>query len=64
MTIQELINEANARSIKLYLTRQQLASNAQQINLQSQQVDMELLKIDGEIEVLQKLLADEQNNAK
>jgi len=59
MDYQKLIDEANARSAKLYLHRQQLQMQAQQIQMQSTQVEMDMLKLDGEIDSLKNLLVME-----
>jgi hypothetical protein len=55
MDIQKLIGDANARSVKLYLYRQQLQMQLQQLQIESAKTDQALIKIDGELEILTKL---------
>lgn len=66
MTITDRLADANQRSVKLYLQRTQVEEQKQMLQSQGQQlvgqamaIDHELLKLDGEIDVLTKMQADE-----
>lgn len=66
MTIIERLADANQRSVKLYLQRTQVEEQKQMLQAQGQQlvgqgmaIDRELLKLDGELDVLTKMQADE-----
>jgi len=66
MTLQERLDDANRRSVALYLRRQQIEEQRQQVQAQAQQLtnvaratDMEFVKLDGEIAAFTALLADE-----
>jgi chlorite dismutase len=61
MTLDELIADANKRSVSLYLQRQQLELESHRLNSVRQQVDMALVKLDGEIEAYNKLKAEVKN---
>lgn len=61
MNIKSHIDEANARSIKLYLKRQQIQIQLQQIQIVAQQIDMELTKLDGQIEAFESLQETEKS---
>ena len=50
--------DAQARSVKSYLRRQQLEQQRQQIVMACGQTDQELLKLDGEIDTLAALMAE------
>lgn len=58
MTIQDRLTDANARSAHLYLQRQQLEYQLQQIQIERTKIDMALMKLDGEIELLNQLLQE------
>ena len=66
MTITERLADANQRSVKLYLQRTQIEEQKQMLQAQGQQlvgqgmaIDRDLLKLDGEIDLLTSMLADE-----
>ena len=52
MTLQERLAKANERSVALYLQRQRVEGQRQQLSLNAQQIDQELVKLDGVIESL------------
>lgn len=52
MTIQERLDAANQRSVALYLQRQQVEAQRQQLALTAQQIEHELVRLDGMIETL------------
>jgi hypothetical protein len=65
MDLAERLADAKARSVKLYLRRQSLEEQKQQLQTHGQQLmnqaratDVELLKVDGEIDVLELLVKD------
>ena len=58
MTLDERLTEAHRRSVSLYLRRQNLESQRQQIVQMAQSCDVELIKSDGEIAVLTELVAE------
>jgi len=66
VTITERLADANQRSVKLYLQRTQIEEQKQMLQAQGQQlvgqgmaIDRDLLKLDGEIDLLTSMLADE-----
>ena len=66
MTLAERLADANQRSVKLYLQRTQIEEQKQMLQAQGQQlvgqgmaIDRDLLKLDGEIDLLTKMLAEE-----
>lgn len=61
MTLAERLADAHQRSVALYLRRQTLESQRQQIQLAAQQCEMELLKSDGEIAVLTALVTEQES---
>ena len=70
MTLAERLADANQRSVKLYLQRTQIEEQKQMLQAQGQQlvgqgmaVDRELLKLDGEIDLLTRMAADEAKAA-
>ncbi len=60
MTLQERIAASQQRSVQLYLQRQNLEQQRQQIALQIQMTDLNLMKEDGTFEALSAVVADEQ----
>jgi len=58
MTLAERLVAAQTKSIALYLERQQLEAQRQQLLLRAQQVEFALLELDGEIRVLTALMAE------
>ncbi len=60
MTLAERLADANQRSVALYLQRTRLQQQLQQMQMQAALCDQGLLKLDGEIELLEKMQADEQ----
>jgi hypothetical protein len=62
MTLTERLAAAQSASVKLYLQRQQLEQQFQQIQLMRIECDQALLKSDGEIDVLTQLVKLEQSN--
>lgn len=58
MTLAERIADAHARSVALYLDRQQVEAVRQQAVLRAQQIDLELVKLDGEISLLERMTAE------
>lgn len=66
MTLIERLADANQRSVKLYLQRTQIEEQKQMLQAQGQQlvgqgmaIDRELLKLDGEIDLLTKMIAED-----
>jgi len=66
VTLAERLADANQRSVKLYLQRTQIEEQKQMLQAQGQQlvgqgmaIDRDLLKLDGEIDLLTKMLAEE-----
>ena len=57
MTLEERLTAAHARSTSLYLERQRIEAARQQLTLRAQETDFALVKLDGEIEVLDALIA-------
>ncbi len=64
MTLVERLADANQRSVALYLQRTRLQQQLQQVQMQAALCDQGLLKLDGEIELLEKMQADEQAAAR
>lgn len=60
--IEQLIKENQINSIRMYLQRQQLEGQKQQLNIAVIQTEQELLKLDGELRILEKLLIEENKN--
>ncbi len=67
-SISDRLADAETRARKLYTQRTQLEEQRQQIQVAAQQnaqqaraIDMELVKIDGETELLEKLIKEETN---
>jgi hypothetical protein len=58
VTLEERLTAAQARSVTLYLDRQALEASRQQLVLRAQETDFALLRLDGEIELLQALIAE------
>lgn len=58
MTIQERLAKANDRSVALYLQRQRIEGQRQQLTLNAQQIEHELVKLDGAIETLEAQIAE------
>lgn len=52
MTLQERLDDALQRSVKLYLQRQNIEAQRNQLTMAAQQCEMALVKTDGEIETL------------
>lgn len=59
MTLQERLDRANQQSVSLYLRRQDIEGQRQQLSLQAQQCDVELMRLDGEIRVLSAAIAEQ-----
>ncbi len=64
MTMAERLADANQRSVALYLQRTRIEQQRQQLNMQAALCDQGLVKLDGEIELLEKMLSDEQAAAR
>lgn len=60
--INELIKENQINSIRIFLQRQQLEGQKQQLNIAVIQTEQEMLKLDGELRILEKLLIEEKKN--
>ncbi len=58
MTLEDRLTAAHARSTTLYLDRQRIEAARQQLTLRAQETDWALIKLDGEIELLQALIAE------
>lgn len=52
MTVAERLSAAQQKSVSLYLHRQAIQGQIQQLQLVAQQTDLELVALDGEIRVL------------
>lgn len=59
MTLQERLDKANQNSVALYLRRQEIEGQRQQLNLQAQQCEAELIRLDGDLRTLTALVAEE-----
>ena len=57
MTLHERLTETHARAMRFYLQRQQVEVQRQQLQAQAQALDLALVKTDGEIAVLESLIA-------
>lgn len=49
MTISERLTQAQQQSVALYLRRQEIEQQAQQVRSAALEIDAELLRLDGEI---------------
>ena len=58
MTPAERIAQAHQRSVALYLQRQELEGERQQVLLKIQRVEQELVKLDGAIAAFELVQAD------
>lgn len=58
MTLQERLTETHARATRLYLQRQQVEAQRQAIAQQAQALDLALVRTDGEVELLERLIAE------
>jgi predicted nucleic acid-binding Zn-ribbon protein len=59
MTLQERLAKANERSVALYLQRQRVEGQRQQLTLNAQSIEHELVKLDGVIESLEAQIAED-----
>ncbi len=59
MTLADRLADAQQRSVKLYLQRSQIQEQAQQVRSAGVQLDMALVKLDGEIDLLTALIAEQ-----
>lgn len=60
MTLQDRLDSANRQSVSLYLQRTQLEQQRQQVVMQAAMTDQHLLRLDGEIAILETLIAEAQ----
>lgn len=60
MTLSERLTEVHVRAMRLYRRRQDVEAQIQQLQQQSRAIDIALVKTDGEIDLLETLLAAEQ----
>jgi hypothetical protein len=60
VTLQERLTETHARAARLYLQRQQIEQQRQQLNVSAAQAEQAMLKTDGEIELLDRLIAEQK----
>jgi len=58
MSAQSRLMLAHQRSVALYLQRQQIEAKRQQLTQQAQAIEVELVQLDGEIRVLEALIAE------
>ena len=58
MSAQSRLTLAHQRSVALYLQRQQIEAKRQQLTQQAQAIEVELVQLDGEIRVLEALIAE------
>ena len=58
MTLTERLAAAHQESVALYLRRQMLEQQRQQLAAQAAQIDQRLISLDGTIETLTALIAD------
>lgn len=58
MTLQDRLADAKARSVKLYLERATLEQQRQRLAFDSGLAEQTLLRIDGEIALLETLIAE------
>lgn len=63
MTLSERLAETHQRAARLYLQRQQLEAQRQQIAALAAQCEQALLKTDGEVELLESLMAAEKGGS-
>lgn len=59
MTLQERLVDAQTRAMRLYLRRQEVEAQRQQLAQQAQAIDLAMVKSDGEIALLETLIASE-----
>jgi hypothetical protein len=59
MTLAERLNDAHERARKLYLRRQDVQAQLAQVHQHAQALDLALVKSDGEIAVLEQLIAEQ-----
>lgn len=60
MTLAERLHDAEVRSVGAYHQRTMLAQQEALLRQQAMQADLELARLDGEVRVLQALIASEQ----
>ena len=58
MTLADRLADAHQRSVALYLRRQLIEAQRQQLQQQAQACDVQLVTLDGEITVLTALMAE------
>ena len=58
-TLTERRDSAHQRSVALYLQRQSVEAQRQQMVQQAQAIDLELVRLDGEIRLLDALIAED-----
>ena len=63
MTLTERLTDAHRRAAALYLDRQQIEAHRQRINQDAQQCELAMVRTDGEVELLTKMIAEEQKAA-
>ena len=59
MTLTERLNDAHERARKLYLRRQDVQGQIAAAQQHAQAIDVALVKTDGEIAVLEQLIAEQ-----
>lgn len=62
MTLQERVTETQAHAARLYLRRQEIETQRQHLTQQAHAVDIALVKLDGELELLERLIAAEKGS--
>lgn len=63
MDLHAALAAAHQQSVQLYLRRQQLESQAQTLQIQIRQCDHALLALDGEIAMVERLMAQSKAEA-
>ena len=64
MTLQERLDKANQLSVKLYLRRQEIEGQKQQIAKMAHDCDAQLLALDAQIGMLTELIAESAEKPK
>lgn len=62
MTTRERLLDAQTRAMQLYLRRQEVEGQRQTLQQQAQALDVALVRTDGEIAVLNALIAEEASS--
>ena len=64
MTLKERLDKANQDSVALYLRRQQIESQKQQVQRMGFECDQQLVGLDAQIGMLTEMIAEEEAAAK